>query len=203
MRWRRARIQDSFQRCLSSLLFSFLFFSFSLSIFVFLSRTPVVYKHFICSFVLVFFRPKLEELESFYRSIDRNVVAKKEKKSTKGQTLSSSIQRRHGKSCKMKTLCYFFKNSGIDSVLCHIFFFSSAIGSLSISLYVSLFVTRCDFMFVSETQFAHYLAHSKKEKFTKGKKNKKKTEGVDLVSGRPGFHTPTASSRGFHVCVFA
>lgn len=34
----------------------------------------------------------------------------------KGQTLSSSAQRRRGKSCNTKTLSYFFKNSGIDSV---------------------------------------------------------------------------------------
>lgn len=58
------------------------------------------------------------------------------KKSTKGQTLSSSIQRRHGKSCKMKTLCYFFKNSGIDSVLCHMFSFFGH--RLSLALSVSL-----------------------------------------------------------------
>lgn len=129
------------------------------------------------------------------------MLLRKKKKSTKGQTLSSSIQRRHGKSCKMKTLCYFFKNSGIDSVLCHIFFFSSAIGSLSISLYVSLFVTRCDFMFVSETQFAHYLAHSKKEKFTKGKKKQKKNRGCGFSLRKARVpHTNCFISRFPRVC---
>lgn len=81
---------------------AYLLFSFPLCLSV--SPRLQAFHLFVC-----FCRPKLEEPESFYRSGDRNVVEKQtNKKKTKhnplkGQTLSSSIQRRRGKSCKTKT----------------------------------------------------------------------------------------------------
>lgn len=85
-----------------------------------------------------------------------------------------------------------FKNSGIDQ--CCVIFqrFISPVGVDG----PSLFVTSCDFMFVSDAVCSLSCTLGKKKN-----QQKKKKKDVDFVSGRPGFQIPTPSSLGFNVCV--